>query len=97
MLAALLSLLAGIDLDAGAEVVAIPMLLMGLGIGALASQLGAVAVSALPDERSGEVGGSAEHGIEPRHLAGHRARGLDTDRGAHHLVHRGHPGEPGRA
>jgi hypothetical protein len=30
---------------------------MGVGIGALASQLGAVAVSALPSERSGEVGG----------------------------------------
>jgi EmrB/QacA subfamily drug resistance transporter len=57
MLAALMSLLAGIDLDAGAEIVAVPMLLMGLGIGALASQLGAVAVSALPNERSGEVGG----------------------------------------
>ena len=33
------------------------MLLAGLGIGALASQLGAVTVSALPDEQSGEVGG----------------------------------------
>jgi len=57
MLAGLLSLLAGIDLDAGAEIVAIPMLLMGVGMGSLASQLGAVAVSALPSERSGEVGG----------------------------------------
>ena len=35
----------------------IPMLLVGLGIGALASQLGAVTVSAVPDEQSGEVGG----------------------------------------
>jgi EmrB/QacA subfamily drug resistance transporter len=50
-------LLAGIDLDAGAEIVALPMLLMGLGIGALASQLGAVTVSAVPDELSAEVGG----------------------------------------
>jgi hypothetical protein len=33
------------------------MLLAGLGIGMLASQLGAVTVSALPDEQSGEVGG----------------------------------------
>lgn len=57
MLAGLLSLLAGIDLDADAAVVTIPMVLMGLGIGALASQLGSVAVSALPNERSGEVGG----------------------------------------
>jgi hypothetical protein len=33
------------------------MLLAGLGIGTLASQLGAVAVSSVPDEQSGEVGG----------------------------------------
>jgi MFS family permease len=33
------------------------MLLAGLGVGALASQLGAVTVSAVPDEESGEVGG----------------------------------------
>jgi len=57
MLVGLLSLLAGIELDASAAVVAVPMLLMGLGMGALASQLGSVTVSALPTERSGEVGG----------------------------------------
>ena len=33
------------------------MLLIGAGIGALASQLGAVTVSAVPDEQSPEVGG----------------------------------------
>jgi hypothetical protein len=33
------------------------MLLIGLGIGALASQLGAVTVSAVPDEQTPEVGG----------------------------------------
>jgi hypothetical protein len=33
------------------------MVLIGLGIGALASQLGAVTVSSVPDEQSGEVGG----------------------------------------
>jgi hypothetical protein len=33
------------------------MLLIGLGIGALASQLGAITVSAVPDEESPEVGG----------------------------------------
>jgi EmrB/QacA subfamily drug resistance transporter len=57
MLAGLLSLLAGIDLDASVAVVSIPMLLMGFGMGALASQLGSVTVSSLPTERSGEVGG----------------------------------------
>ena len=33
------------------------MLLAGLGIGSLASQLGSVTVSSVPDEQSGEVGG----------------------------------------
>ncbi len=50
-------LLAALDKDAGAEIVFVPMLLIGLGIGALASQLGAVTVSAVPDEESPEVGG----------------------------------------
>jgi len=48
---------AALDAGAGPEIVTWPMLLAGLGIGALASQLGAVTVSALPDEQSGEVGG----------------------------------------
>jgi EmrB/QacA subfamily drug resistance transporter len=50
-------LIAGIDEDATAAVVFAPLLLMGLGIGALASQLGAVTVSAVPDELAAEVGG----------------------------------------
>ena len=33
------------------------MLLAGLGVGALASQLGSITVSSVPDEQSGEVGG----------------------------------------
>jgi len=52
-----LVLLAGLEVDSGAEIVLVPMLLIGLGIGALASQLGAVTVSAVPDEDSPEVGG----------------------------------------
>ena len=50
-------LLATLDRDAGPEIVFVPMLLIGLGIGALASQLGAVTVSAVPDDQSPEVGG----------------------------------------
>jgi MFS family permease len=57
MLAGLLSLLGGIELDASPAVVFIPMVLMGLGMGCLASQLGSIAVSAVPIEESGEVGG----------------------------------------
>jgi MFS family permease len=57
MLAGTIVLLAGLDPGAGAEIVLVPMLLLGLGIGALASQLGSVTVSAVPDEQSPEVGG----------------------------------------
>jgi EmrB/QacA subfamily drug resistance transporter len=57
MLCGILVLMAGIDITADASVVAIPMLLIGLGIGSLASQLGAVTVSAVPTKESGEVGG----------------------------------------
>ena len=57
LLAGTVILLAALDPDAGAEIVFVPMLLVGLGIGALASQLGAVTVSAVPDNESAEVGG----------------------------------------
>ena len=57
LFAGTLVLLAGLDADAGPEIVFVPMLLIGLGIGALASQLGAVTVSAVPDDESPEVGG----------------------------------------
>ena len=48
----------------GAEIVTWPLLLAGLGIGALASQLGSVTVSAVPDEQSGEVGGLQNTGTQ---------------------------------
>jgi len=50
-------LLGALDPDVGPEIVFVPMLLVGFGIGALASQLGAVTVSAVPDDESPEVGG----------------------------------------
>lgn len=57
MIGGILLLTAGMDPGADAAVVALPMLLLGLGLGALASQLGAVTVSAVPDNRAPEVGG----------------------------------------
>jgi MFS family permease len=57
MLAGIVALFASIDAAAGAEIVTVPLLLAGLGIGALASQLGSVTVSSVPDEESPEVGG----------------------------------------
>jgi MFS family permease len=57
LLAGIVILIVLLDEGAGADVITWPMLLAGLGVGALASQLGAVTVSAVPDEQSGEVGG----------------------------------------
>jgi hypothetical protein len=57
LLAGAISLIGGLTPSAGAEIVFIPMLLVGAGIGALASQLGAVTVSAVSDEKSPQVGG----------------------------------------
>jgi Na+/melibiose symporter-like transporter len=57
LLAGTLVLLGALDAEAGPEIVFVPMLLIGLGIGALASQLGSVTVSAVPDDESPEVGG----------------------------------------
>jgi EmrB/QacA subfamily drug resistance transporter len=57
MLLGIVVLLAALDATADAAIVTVPLLLAGLGIGALASQLGAVTVSAVPDEQSPAVGG----------------------------------------
>src|SRR3954469_21449316 len=57
LLAGTLVLLGALHPDSGPEVVFLPMLLVGLGIGALASQLGSVTVSAVPDDETPEVGG----------------------------------------
>ncbi|MEX2274025.1 MAG: MFS transporter [Actinomycetota bacterium] len=56
-LAGTVVLVGGLDLSADASVVAVPLILIGLGIGALSSQLGAITVSAVPDDESAEVGG----------------------------------------
>jgi MFS family permease len=53
----IVALFTSMDVGASAEIVTIPMLMIGLGLGGLASQLGAVTVSAVPDEQSPEVGG----------------------------------------
>ena len=57
LLAGIISLIAALEVGAGATIVTVPLLFAGLGVGALASQLGAVTVSSMPDEKSGEVGG----------------------------------------
>jgi MFS family permease len=57
LFAGIATMVGALDAGAGAEIVTWPMLLAGLGIGALASQLGSVTVSAVPDEQSAEVGG----------------------------------------
>ena len=57
LLLGIVLLLVLLDQGAGAGIVTGPLLLAGLGIGTLASQLGSVTVSAVPDSQSSEVGG----------------------------------------
>jgi len=57
LVAGIVVLVGALEAGAGPEIVTWPMLLAGLGIGAMASQLGAVTVSSVPDEQSGDVGG----------------------------------------
>lgn len=57
LLAGILVMIGALEAGAGAEIVTWPMLLAGLGVGALSSQLGSVTVSSVPDTHSAEVGG----------------------------------------
>ena len=57
LLAGIVTLVLALDVGTGPEIVSVPLLLAGIGVGALSSQLGAVTVSAVPDRLSGEVGG----------------------------------------
>jgi MFS family permease len=57
LFAGIVIMVAALDAGAGPEIVTWPMLLAGLGVGALASQLGSVTVSSVTDAQSGEVGG----------------------------------------
>jgi MFS family permease len=50
-------LVVALDAGSGPGVVTWPLLLAGLGVGSLASQLGSVTVSSVPTSQSGEVGG----------------------------------------
>ena len=64
LFAGLVLLLVLLDAGAGPEIVTWPLLLAGAGLGALASQLGAATVSAVPDEQSGQVGGLQNTGSQ---------------------------------
>jgi MFS family permease len=64
LFAGLLLLVALLDYGVGAEIVTWPLLLAGSGLGMMASQLGAVTVSSVPDEKSGEVGGLQNTGTQ---------------------------------
>jgi len=57
LLVGIVVLIVLLDEGAGPEIITWPMLLAGLGIGALASQLGAVTVGAVSDDQADDVGG----------------------------------------
>jgi MFS family permease len=64
LFAGLVLLVALLDDGVGPEIVTWPLLLAGSGLGMMASQLGAVTVSSVPDEQSGEVGGLQNTGTQ---------------------------------
>jgi MFS family permease len=64
MFAGLVLLVSLLDIGAGPEILTGPLLLVGSGLGAMASQLGSVTVSSVPDEQSGEVGGVQNTGTQ---------------------------------
>jgi len=64
MFAGLVLLVGLLDAGTGPEIITGPLLLIGSGLGAMASQLGSVTVSAVPDEQSGEVGGLQNTGTQ---------------------------------
>ena len=57
LIGGIVALIVSLEVGADSSIVFLPMLLVGLGMGALASQLGNVTVSAVPTEQSSEVGG----------------------------------------
>jgi Na+/melibiose symporter-like transporter len=57
LLGGIVLLIGSLEVGADSSIVIVPLLIVGAGIGALASQLGAVTVSAVPTEKSSEVGG----------------------------------------
>ena len=57
LIVGIVALIGALEVGADSSIVFAPLLIVGLGIGALASQLGAVTVSAVPTEKSSEVGG----------------------------------------
>ncbi len=64
LFAGLVLLVSLLEIGAGPEIITGPLLLIGSGLGAMASQLGSVTVSAVPDEQSGEVGGVQNTGTQ---------------------------------
>ncbi len=64
LFAGLVLLVGLLNVGVGAGIVTGPLLLAGSGLGLLASQLGAVTVSSVPDEKSGEVGGLQNTGTQ---------------------------------
>src|SRR3954449_4334256 len=64
LFAGLVLLVSLLDSGAGPEIITGPLLLIGSGLGAMASQLGSVTVSAVSDEQSGEVGGVQNTGTQ---------------------------------
>ena len=94
MLAGTVVLAVALEPDAEASIVTVPLLLLGLGMGALASQLGAVTVSAVPERLTGEVGGIQNTATNLGAAIGTALAGIDHDRRPHGVLPDERHGEP---
>jgi MFS family permease len=94
LFAGIVALVAALEVGVGPEVVTWPMLLAGLGVGALASQLGSVTVSAVADEQSAEVGGLQNSVTNLGASIGTALAGAALISALTTVVLRGHPGQP---
>ena len=96
LFAGLVLLIGLLDIGAGAEIVTWPLLLAGAGLGCLASQLGSVTVSAVPDSQSGEVGGLQNTGTQLGASIGTALAGAILISALADVVLHRHPDEPRR-
>ncbi len=95
LFAGLVLLVSLLDIGAGPEIITGPLLLIGSGLGAMASQLGSVTVSAVLGRAERRGRGRAEHRDPARRVDRYRARRRDPHLRADRRVLQRHPEQPG--
>ncbi len=93
----ILALIGSLAVGADSSIVTVPLLIVGLGMGALASQLGSRDRLGSTCRQEPRSRGTAEHRLPARRLNRDRTCRLGADRGPHCVVPSRDPAEPQRA